>query len=398
MSSNPIFCEIIKNHIADSAEQRITFAEYMDMVLYDPQYGYYSTEAVNLGKKGDFFTSVHLGKDFGEMLAIQFVDMWESLGKPAKFSLVEMGAGQGYLATDILNYLQQNYSDIFQVFEYIIIEKSPILQKQQQQKLKDFTVSWCSWEELSDNSIVGCFFSNELVDAFPVHQFIVNQGKISEVFVTHESLLPIESSPKSNDDWENSFIELTGEISTSKLISYFELIDININVYADEYRSEVNLAALDWLTTVSAKLQKGYLLTIDYGYSATRYYNPRRHQGNLQCYYQHQRHDNPYINIGKQDITTHVDFTALELWGEKCGLKKVGFIQQALFLMALGLGTRISQIADSKLPINQILQRRDRLQQLLDPMGLGNFGVLIQSKELRDVESSVNLKGLVIPD
>jgi SAM-dependent MidA family methyltransferase len=397
MSSNPILCELIKNHIAHSPQQRITFAEYMDMVLYHSQDGYYSTQAVNLGKKGDFFTSVHLGADFGEMLAVQFVDMWESLGKPPKFSLVEMGAGQGYLAADILIFLQREYLDFFEIFEYIIIEKSPILQQQQQQKLQDFTVSWCNWEEIIDNSIVGCFFSNELVDAFPIHQFIVNQGKIEEIFITHESFLPVKPPAETSDKWENAFVEVTGEISTSRLLNYFEIIDINIQTYADEYRSEVNLAALDWLTTVSAKLQKGYLLTIDYGYSATRYYNPRRVQGNLQCYYQHQRHDNPYINVGKQDITTHVDFTALELWGEKCGLKKVGFTQQALFLMALGLGTRISQVSDSKLPVNELLQRRDRLQQLLDPMGLGSFGVLIQSKELSDNESSRNLKGLIIP-
>jgi SAM-dependent MidA family methyltransferase len=398
MSSNPILCEKIKNHLANSPQQRITFAKYMDMVLYHPQDGYYSTQAVNLGKKGDFFTSVHLGADFGEMLATQFVDMWESLGKPPKFSLVEMGAGQGYLAADILNFLQKNSGDFFQVVEYIIVEKSPILQKQQQQKLEGFDVNWCDLEEIVDDSIVGCFFSNELVDAFPVHQFIVNQGKIAEIFVTHESLLPVEPPEKTSNNWENSFVEVTGEISTSQLVSYFELIDINIHTYSDEYRSEVNLAALDCLTTVSAKLQKGYLLTIDYGYSATRYYNPRRNQGNLQCYYQHQRHDNPYINIGKQDITTHVDFTALELWGEKCGLKKVGFTQQALFLMALGLGTRIAQISDSKLPLNELLQRRDRLQQLLDPMGLGSFGVLIQSKKLSDVESTRSLKGLIIPE
>jgi SAM-dependent MidA family methyltransferase len=393
MGSNPILCEIIKNQIESNPQQRITFAEYMDLVLYHHQNGYYSTQAVNLGKKGDFFTSVHLGQDFGEMLAIQFVDMWESLGKPPKFSLVEMGAGQGYLAVDILRYLQQNYLDLFQILEYIIIEKSGTLQQQQQQITQEFPIKWLDWEDIQGDSIVGCLFSNELVDAFPVHQLIVNQGKIEEVFVTCDSF-----SATSEVDWENSFIEVTGEVSTSKITDYFKLIDIDIHTYINEYRSEVNLAALDWLTTVSTKLQKGYLLTIDYGYPATRYYNPRRNQGNLQCYYQHQRHDNPYVNIGKQDITTHVDFTGLEVWGEKCGLRKIGFTQQALFLMALGLGTRIAEIPNSKLPINQILQRRDRLHQLLDPVGLGSFGVLIQGKGLSDVEAGRNLQGLVIPE
>jgi SAM-dependent MidA family methyltransferase len=393
MGSNPILCEIIKNQIESNPQQRITFAEYMDLVLYHPQNGYYSTQAVNLGKKGDFFTSVHLGQDFGEMLALQFVDMWENLGKPPKFSLVEMGAGQGYLALDILNYLQQNYLDFFQILEYIIVEKSVTLQQQQQQITQAFPIKWLDWEDIQGDSIIGCFFSNELVDAFPVHQMIVNQGNIEEIFVTCGSF-----SETNEIDWEKSFFEVKGGVSTERIKDYFKLIDINIHTYINEYRSEVNLAALDWLTTVSTKLQKGYLLTIDYGYPATRYYNPRRDQGNLQCYYQHQRHDNPYINIGKQDITTHVDFTSLELWGEKCGLQKIGFTQQALFLMALGLGARIAEIANSKLPINQLLQRRDQLHQLLDPVGLGSFGVLIQGKGLSDVEAARNLKGLIIPE
>jgi SAM-dependent MidA family methyltransferase len=145
-------------------------------------------------------------------------------------------------------------------------------------------------------------------------------------------------------------------------------------------------------------LQLGYVLTIDYGYPASRYYNPRRSQGTLQCYYHHRFHDNPYINIGRQDITAHIDFTALERQGQKCNLTNVGFIQQGLFLMALGLGDRIAAISDQKQPLSQLLQRRDALHQLLDPTGLGNFGVLIQSKGLNKTETSQPLKGLTLPE
>ena len=143
------------------------------------------------------------------------------------------------------------------------------------------------------------------------------------------------------------------------------------------------------------------MLTVDYGYAAERYYSPARSQGTLQCYYQHSHHSNPYIHVGNQDITAHVDFTALERHGERYGLTTVGFTQQGLFLMALGLGDRIAELSQlspsSELSMNDILRRRDALHALINPMGLGNFGVLVQSKGLTDREQLVVPKGLDIP-
>ena len=134
---------------------------------------------------------------------------------------------------------------------------------------------------------------------------------------------------------------------------------------------------------------------LDYGYTADRYYNPMRSQGTLQCYYQHAYHNDPYINIGNQDITAHVDFTALEHQGESLGLHTVGFIQQGMFLMALGLGSRIAAISNiSSGDIQSLLRRRQNLHQLIDPMGLGKFGVLIQSHGLTPEEQKIGLIGL----
>jgi SAM-dependent MidA family methyltransferase len=361
----------------------------MDIALYHPQYGYYSTKALNIGKQGDFFTSVHLGSDFGELLAEQFLEIWEILEKPTSFSIVEMGAGQGYLAVDILKYIQQQYSDFYAALKYIIVEKSLGLKQEQQKHLQDLSVTWCDLEEILDNSITGCFFSNELVDAFPVNQFIIKGGKLQEVYITNNDLTSQENS---------GFIEISVEPSTPQFAEYFQLIEIDLNQYPDNYRSEINLTAFKWLSVVANKLKRGYVLTIDYGYPATRYYNPRRNEGTLQCYYQHHRHNNPYINIGQQDITTHVNFTALERWGETCGLDKIAFTQQGLFLMALGLGDRIAGISYQNLPLPQLLKRRDALQQLIDPLGLGNFGVLAQSKGLSPVEKAQTLKGFTVPE
>ncbi len=398
MNSNLVLCVAIASRITTSPQQRITFAEFMDMALYHPEHGYYSSDAVKIGfQGGDFFTSVNLGADFGELLAEQFFQMWDILGRPVPFSLVEMGAGQGLLALHILKYHQQHYPDFFTALEYVIVEKSPTLRQEQQQRLQELPVRWCNLEDISPNSITGCFFSNELVDALPVHQFILEAGELQEIYVTTQGDEGVFSSPPPAMPL---FVEVIGEPSTPKLVEYLDLVGIDLaqNAYADGYRSEINLAALNWLSIVADRLQRGYMLTIDYGYPASRYYNPRRSQGTLQCYYHHRFHDNPYINIGRQDITAHVDFTALERWGERCGLDKIGFIQQGLFLMALGLGDRIAAISYQEQPLSQLLQRRDALHQLLDSTGLGGFGVLVQSKGLRETETSQPLKGLTIPD
>lgn len=382
MGDNSALCEAIAHRIATSTGQRITFAEYMDMVLYHPEQGYYSTKAVNLGKQGDFFTSVHLGSDFGELLAEQFVQMWEMMGKPQPFSLVEMGAGQGILALDILNYLQQKYPDFSAVLDYIIIEKSPTLKQEQQQRLAEFPVRWFNLEEIPCNSITGCVFSNELVDAMPVHQFIWQQEQLQEIYVTTSV--------------DGGFGEVIGEPSTPQIGEYFDLVGVDVKGLPDNYRSEVNLAAFGFLSIVADRLQRGYVLTIDYGYTANRYYNRGRAQGTLQCYYQHQHHNNPYINIGEQDITAHVNFTALERWGERCGLDKVGLTQQELFLVGLGWSERMATLVEQQ-PISQMLRRRDALRQLINPLGLGGFGVLMQSKGLTQTQMR-SLKGFTLAE
>ena len=421
--SNLELKQAIRRAIASSSQQRITFAEYMELALYHPTCGYYTTKAVQMGKQGDFFTSTHLGADFGELLAEQFVQMWQILGRPQPFTLVEMGAGQGFLALDLIQYVQLNYPEFFAALDYIIVEQSPALRELQQQTIPPTplekrgnvlsttpflrgsppaggSIRWCSLEEIPDNSIAGCFFSNELIDALPVHQIAIERGVLREVYVGQGKQGGQGSSNSSHQPLATShspFTEITEKLSTPRLQEYFDLvgIDITSSTYPDGYRSEVNLAALDWLQSVAQKLQRGYVLTIDYGYPASRYYNPARSQGTLQCYYQHHHHNDPYINIGQQDITAHVDFTALQRWGDRCGLPTVGFTQQGLFLMALGLGDRIAALSQTtSQSLQQVLWRRDALHQLLDPMGLGGFGVLIQSRGLTETEVAQPLMGL----
>lgn len=387
-NDNLVLCNLIAQRIAESPQQRITFAEYMDLVLYEPQQGYYATNTVNIGAAGDFFTAPHLGKDFAELLAEQFFDMWQGMERPIPFTLIETGAGQGLLASDLLWYMQSRYPDCFEALEYIIIEKATALITEQQQRLQDFVqnwgrLSWLTLEEIESDSITGCCFSNELIDAFPVHRFVIHNGQLQEIYV------------KSTQSTDLHFEEAIAEPSTHRLAEYFQLVEIELptNRYPDGYRSEINLAALDWVSQIATCLKHGYLLSIDYGYSAAQYYNPARQDGTLQCHYQHTINYDPYSHVGQQDLTAHVDFTALEQQGKLCGLETVGLTQQGLFLMALGLGDRLAanNAGNTGLTLPDVMRRREAIHLLINPMGLGGFKVLIQHKGL---EQAPLLKGL----
>ncbi|PPT09419.1 hypothetical protein CKA32_001764 [Geitlerinema sp. FC II] len=383
-NSNPELVRSIQHRIENAPDRRISFADYMETVLYHPQHGYYSRGA-KFGAGGDFVTSTHLSADFGEMLAKQLRQMWEILGKPKPFSIVEMGAGQGILAVDLLKYLQREAFGCFEAIEYVIVETSSSLRSHQKQ-IQGANLRWCDWEEIPDESIVGCFLSNELVDAFPVHRIAVEGGQLQEIYTTL--------------DESGAFREVTGELSAPRLRSYFDFVGIDPSHFREGYRTEVNLQALSWMETVANKLDRGYVLTVDYGYEARRYYAIGRSRGTLQCYCQHRYHDDPYTAIGEQDITAHVDFTALQRQGDACGLTTEGFTQQGLFLMALGLGERLAELGQENRPatgqeIIDIIQRRQVLHSLIDPMGLGGFGVLVQSKGLGSDRD--RLKGLTPP-
>lgn len=386
--------QAIAHRIAQSKQQRIPFAEFMALALYHPQ-GYYSTRSNLIGPQGDFITSPHMGHDFGELLAEQFVDMWQILGQPQPFTLMEMGAGQGLVATDVLSHLQTHHPECFACLHYVVVEKSSALKAEQKHRLSYWRSQGVSiiWQDLADipkQSVVGCAFSNELVDAFPVHWVELHNQTLQEMWVSVG---------------EQGFIPILGDLSTPQLETYFEQVGIDLSQgYPEGYRTEVNLAALDWLTQVENRMQRGYVLTIDYGYPAKRYYSTARHEGTLQCYFRHGHHGNPFAHVGEQDITAHVDFTALENRGREVGLEKIGFTQQGLFLMALGMGDRLYQLSNltsadtpaTGQTIQTIIMRREALQQLISPMGLGNFGVLIQAKNLTPTEIARPLKGLTI--
>jgi SAM-dependent MidA family methyltransferase len=386
------------DRIFAAPERRITFAQFMEWVLYEPEVGYYAACRQKIGAGGDFVTSPHFGAAFGELLAEQFLDFWLSLQKPPVFQIVELGAGQGLIAQDVLKYLSDralhqptsDYASFWDALQYIICEKAASMRAEQHHHLRSnptiaSKVSWQSWEAIPTESLFGCIFSNELVDALPVHRVVLKNKSLKEIYVTcHPD--------------RKGFMDAIDEPSTAELEPYLTWlgIDLTQDKYPEGYYTEISLAAMDWVKSVSEKLKQGYVLTIDYGHTAAQYYSPQRHQGTLQCYFQQSHHSDPYWAIGYQDITTHANFTALEQKGKEVGLAKLGFIQQGLFLMALGLGDRFNQnVARSGSNLMDVLQRRDALHALINPMGMGGFGVLLQGKNISSSISNYPFKGFM---
>lgn len=344
----------------------ISFYDFMEMALYYPELGYYTSSREKIGQEGDFYTSSNLGSAFGEMLGKQIEEMYHLLGEKM-FTVVEMGGGLGHLSTDILSYLKKN-QELYRELKYCIVEKSPSLRNEQKKRLKDENVNWYdSIIELS--GMKGCIFSNELPDAFPVH-IVVMQDELMEVFVDHE----------------NGFVEILRP-ATIELKNYLEELKINLPF---GYRTEINLDAIKWIEEISSTLKKGFVITIDYGYPSEELYQEYRNRGTLMCYYKHSVNEDPFTHIGEQDITAHVNFSALDHWGRKNGLYLCGLTDQTHFLMGLGIDEYLKDMQE-KDPVNYY-KKMLPVKTLLMEMG-ETFKILIQKRGVEHRE----LSGLKLP-
>lgn len=344
----------------------LSFAAFMESCLYDPEYGYYMGTTQRIGRDGDFFTSSSVHAIFGQLIAKQLHQMWEILGCPADFIVAEQGAGTGHLAFDILTALQADYPDFYSTLRYWIVEISEKNRLRQGQLLirHQNRVSWCGQNDLA--GMVGCYLSNELVDAFPVHLVEKREGKLQEVCVNVE---------------QGIFHEILLKPTTEALSDYLEWVGVEL---AEGNRAEINLVAPSWLRSVARLLQRGFVLTIDYGYLASELYAPWRTSGTLMCYYQHTTDDNPYIRIGEQDLTTHVDFSALIKAGEESGLQQLFYGDQCKFLLGLGFVDALLQAQASAVETHHAQALRLTLKNLILPEGgMGEiFKVLIQGKDV----------------
>lgn len=341
---------MIVHKIKEAIKERgpIPFKDFMDMALYLPEYGYYTSGDTEIGKEGDFFTSSHLHPVFGELIGLQIEQMWELAGNPGEFYIIEFGAGKGYVFYDLIS--SQKNEKFLKALKYVIIEKNLHMRKKQAELILNVfdKVQWrSSLHELGE--FCGCVFSNELLDAFPVHLIETVGNKIMEVHV---------------DFKDNAFIE-TLKTGPDMHYSYFKDYSIEL---PGGYKTEINYCIKDWFHDISKYMIAGFVFTIDYGYPAWDYYSPERPRGTLLCYHKHKVIDNPYENVGKQDMTAHVNFSSISHWGRGFGFVPVGYCTQGNFLMSMGIDEALTHILETG---NDYENHVLKIKRLLLPQGMG---------------------------
>jgi SAM-dependent MidA family methyltransferase len=295
----------------------VPFPWFMEQALYHPEHGYYASTRRRIGREGDYYTNVSVGRLYGQLLASQLIEMWKSLESPSRFTIVEEGSEDGQLAMDILSAIAAESFEAAECIHYIIVEPIPGKQLQQRSRFDPAFLHKVTWlTGLADlEAITGAFISNELVDAMPVHIVLYHGKKWSELFVTI-----------SGED----FGFVPGKIETPELRRALDQLPLPT---ASPYRTEVNLAAARWIQAVSAKLKRGFVLIVDYGFPRDEYYKPERTEGTLSCYSRHRRTYNPLERPGEIDITAHIDFTALAEAAAEVSLDVAGYADQHHFMV-----------------------------------------------------------------
>ncbi len=354
----------IRRRIA--ARGPVTFAEFMEIALYHPGVGYY-TGGERVGAAGDFYTSPSAHPAFGALLAVQLLQMWELLDCPSTFTVVEPGAGNGLLCRDIATAAGGLDAGFAHSLQYLCLDRrmaggcdrdlpgviSSVIP----------AVNRVAAAGLPLRGIVGCVLSNELLDAFPVHQVTMKEGRLLETYVTlHRNELAFQ----------------TGEPSTPLLAR--RLTDLGV-VLTEGQIAEVNLALDGWVESAARALERGFVLTIDYGRAAAELYSSTdRFRGTLTTFYNHLQTDRPLERAGRQDMSAQVDFTTLAQAGTRAGLDLLGHASQGAFLNNLGL-----EQLGRRLP-RQTLSGRVGMRELAKPGGLGDFKVMAHGKNVGNPE------------
>jgi len=350
---NPDLVAFIRETIRRDGPVR--FDWFMEQALYHPALGYYSSGQCQIGRRGDYFTNVSVGPLFGRMLAAQFVEMWEIMGRPDDFTIVEQGAHHGEFANDILGAMREFPATL----RYCMVEPFAILRVRQQETLAEFNdkVAWA--KSLADlEPVTGVHFSNELIDSMPVRLIARDSaGEWREKFVAEA---------------DSKFVFITKPVADPQLRAALVRIP---RIEKGAYETEVNLVAPAWIENVARRLQRGFVLAVDYGYPRAEFYAAERTTGTLQSFAHHRAGSSPLEGFGYADITAHVDWTALAERAEHSGLKLIGFTDQHHFMT--GLLARHTPAEDE----------RRALQTLLHPEFLGTrFQYLGFSKNIESAQ------------
>jgi SAM-dependent MidA family methyltransferase len=345
--------------IADVIRERapLTVAAFMDLALYDPEFGYYARAAQRSGRAGDFFTSVDVGPLFGELLEVQLAECFEifqtSDFRLQTFDLVEAGAGNGRLSADILRAAKRRDPAFYDSIRLHLVEASAEARQAQAAMLGDVGERLASSSGSLPDSFAGVLIANELLDALPVHQVVMRDDGLREVYVT------------AADDGRLKTVE--GDPSTPLLAEYLARIGVSLD---PGWRAEINLRAVDWIRDAARRLRRGFIILIDYGHDAQELYSATHSGGTLTTFSGHRSvgpetggRTPPWLaRPGEQDLTAHVDFTGVRAAAESAGLQTLVFLDQTYFLLGLV----------ATLDATKVAERAAALKTLLVPGGLGS--------------------------
>ena len=337
----------------------ISFARYMELALYAPGLGYYSAGAHKFGEAGDFITAPELSPLFGRTLARQITEIMAHSAQ----HILELGAGSGKLATDMLTELEQ--LDCLPD-SYTILEVSADLRARQQALICErlpHLFDRIHWLDTLPEKFSGAIIANEVLDALPVHLVRWQDSAITERGVSVG---------------DNSFIWQERKISDAALLEAAQKIKV-----PDGYVSEICLTARGLINSLAQSLAQGTMLFIDYGFGTREFYHPQRNKGTLMCHYRHHAHDDPFYLPGLQDITSHVNFTDIAECGIDAGLELLGYTSQAFFLINCGISTLMEDISPENL--REYLPLSAQLQKLTSPAEMGElFKVIALGKGMAE--------------
>jgi len=341
----------------------IPFADFMRECLYHPVHGYYSQAESQ--RFVDYYTSVDVHPIFGRLLARKFADLWQRLGQPKEFALVEAGAGVGRLALHILDLCEAKLPEFYSAASYVAVERSASRREQALARLgRHATAGRLQISaEIPQQIPAGCVFSNELIDALPVHRVVMTERGLQEVFVDCE---------------HRKFVDVVAPVSTCAINEYFAAQGIAVH---EGQHAEAGLEACDWIMEVGRRIERGFVLTIDYGHRAAELFDEHHMRGTLLAYHEHRVSEDFYASPGEQDLTAHVNFTALETWGRRSGLETEEFTSQTSFLLALGQPNEFADLYDPGQTEAEQIRARLQLKTLIHPEGMGErFQVMLQRK------------------
>ena len=353
----------------------IPFSRYMEVCLYDPELGYYARHASQFGKAGDFYTSSDVHAVFGRLLARQFEEMWRAVGSPPIIQIIELGPGRGLFAQDVLDWSEKKFPDFFGSIRYVLVERSAALRTSLKQTLaRHFALGKCILEETplssSQREVPIVIFANEFFDALPV-----------EVLSTKGSL---------RIAYEGGRLAETWTVASPEELEYLDRYSVQPE---SGERVEACLSGLEYMKQIAAAVKHGFIAIVDYGYTREELL-AGRHRGTIMTYRQHSASANPYEAPGEQDITAHVNFTALQSVAEQNGIRVEKLLTQSQFLMGIGEANQFGDaFEECKLP-QEKAKVALQLKHLVTPAGMGEtFHVLVASKGV-SAEPITGLSGL----